>query len=96
LFDADTPLLDALTKARKLDVADESRIVAAVSVWERQLRDYTSMAERARRDVDTLLMPALSERSDIGSLLVGPFITPLNGADPMWRVPVVINIDTEI
>jgi hypothetical protein len=96
VFEADIPLLDALTKAGKLDIVDDSRIVAVVSVWERQLRDYTSMAERARRDVDTQLLPALYKRADIGPLLVGPFITSLNGADPMWSVPVVINIDIEI
>jgi hypothetical protein len=96
LFEADMPMLDALTKAGKLDVVDESRIVAAVSVWERQLRDYTSMTERERRNVDTLLLPALYKRGDIGPLQVGPFITSTNAADPMWRVPVVINIDSEI
>jgi hypothetical protein len=96
LFEADMPLLDAFTKAGKLDIVDESRIIAAVSVWERQLRDYTSMAERARRDVDTLLLPALYKRADIGPLLVGPFITSLNRTDPMWAVPVVINIDSEV
>ena len=95
LFEADTPLLDALTKGGKLDIVDESRIIAAVSVWERQLRDYTSMAERARRDVDTLLLPAFYKRGDIGSLLVGPWITKLNEAEPMWRVPVVVKVDTE-
>jgi hypothetical protein len=96
LFEAETPLLDALTKAGKLDIVDESLIIAAVSVWERQLRNYTSMAEHARHDLDSLLLPALYKRSDIGSLLVEPFVTPLNGTDPMWRVPVVINIDTKI
>lgn len=54
------------------------------------------MTERVRRDVDTLLLPALCKKADIGTLLVGPFITSQNRADPMWRVPVVINIDTEI
>ena len=54
------------------------------------------MAERARRNVDTQLLPALYKRADIGPLLVGPFITKLNGADPMWSVPLVINIDIEI
>jgi len=96
VFEAEIPMLDALTKAGKLDIVDDSRIVAAVSVWERQLRDYTSMAERARRDVDTQLLPALYKRADIGPLLVGPFITSLNRADPMWSVPVVMNIDIEI
>ena len=96
VFEADIPLLDAFTKAGKLDLVDDSRIVAAVSVWERQLRDYTSMAERARRDVDTQLLPALYKRADIGPLLTGPFITNLNGNDPMWSVPVVMNIDVEI
>lgn len=95
-FEADIPLLDALTKAGKLDVVDDPRIVTAVSVWERQLRNYTAMAERARRNVDTLLMPALYKRGDIGAVLTGPFITKLNNTDPMWRVPVVINVDTEI
>ncbi len=95
-FEADMPLLDALTKAGKLEVVDESRIVAAVSVWERQLRDYTAMAERARRNVDTQLLPALYKRADIGPVLMRPFLTTLNAADPMWSIPVVINIDTEI
>lgn len=48
LYEANTPLLDALTKVGKLDVVDDSRVIEAVSEWERQLRDYTSMAERAR------------------------------------------------
>jgi len=96
VFEAEIPVLDALTKAGKLDLVDDSRIVATVSVWERQLRDYTSMAERARRDVDTQLLPAFYKRADIGPLLVGPFITSLNEADPMWSVPVVMNIDFEI
>lgn len=96
VFEADMPILDALTKAGKLDVVDESRIVAAVSVWERQLRDYTSGAERERRNVDTLLLPALYKRGDIGPVHMRPFITSSNADDPMWRVPVVINIDAEI
>jgi hypothetical protein len=96
LFEADIPLLDALTKAGKLDVVDDSRIVAAVSVWERQLRDYTAAAVRARRNVDTLLLPALFKRGDISPVLMAPYITSLNIADPMWRVPVVINVDVEI
>lgn len=96
VFEAEIPLLDAFTKAGKLDLVNDPQIVATVSVWERQLRDYTSMAERARRDVDTHLLPALYKRADIGALLVGPFITDLNSADPMWRVPVVMNIDIEI
>jgi len=95
-FEADIPLLDALTKAGKLDIVDDSRIVAAVSVWERQLRNYTAMAERARRYVDTLLLPGLYKRGDIGAVLTGPFITSANGADPMWQVPVVIDVDKEI
>jgi len=89
-------LLDALTKAGKLDVVDEPRIIAAVSVGERQLRDYTAMAGRARRNTDTLSLPALYKRGDIGPVLMAPFITSLNGTDPMWSVPVIINIDSEI
>lgn len=96
LYEANTPLLDALTKGGKLDVVDDSRVIEAVSEWERQLRDYTSMAERARRGVDSLLKPALYKRGDIGSLLVGPWITEENGADPMWRIPVIIEVDREI
>ena len=96
LFEADIPLLDALTKAGKLDVVDDSRIVAAVSVWERQLRDYTASAERARVQVDTLLLPALFKRGDIGPVLMAPYITSLNRTDPMWGVLVAISIDTEI
>ncbi len=95
-FEADMPLLDALTKAGKLDVVDESRIIAAVSVWERRLRDYTAMAERARRNADTLLLPALYKRGDMGQVLTRPFLTSLNATDPMWSIPVVINVDTEI
>ena len=71
VFEADIPLLDALTKAGKLDIVDDSRIVAAVSVWERQLRDYTSMAERARRNVDTQLLPALLQKSRCWSITCG-------------------------
>jgi len=96
LFEADIPLLDALTKAGKLDVVDDSGIVAAVSVWERQLRDYTASAERARVQVDTLLLPALFKRGDIGPVLMAPYITALNRTDPAWGVLVAISIDTEI
>jgi hypothetical protein len=95
-FEADMPLLDALTNAGKLDIVGESRIVAAVSVWERRLRDYTAMAERARRNVDNQLLPALFKRGDVGAVLMGPYLDSANANDPMWSVPVVISVDTEV
>ena len=57
---------------------------------------YRPMAVRARRNTDTLLLPALFKRGDIGPVLMAPFITSLNEADLMWRVPVVIKVDSEI
>ena len=95
-FEADTPILDALTKAGKLEIIEDLRIAAALSVWERLLRDYTGMAERARQNVDNLLLPELYKRGDIGPILMRPRPGLLPPNNSLWSDSVTIRIDDEI
>jgi hypothetical protein len=69
-FEADMPVLDGLIRSGRLEIVQDRRILAALAVWERELRDYTVLAERARRIKDTQLLPALYVRGDIGAILV--------------------------
>ena len=69
-FDADTPILNGLIRSGRLEIVEDERILAPLATWERLLRDYTSFAERARRSLDLHLLPAISLRGDVGSLLM--------------------------
>ncbi len=69
-FEADTPVLDGLIRAGRLEIIENREIQTVLATWERLLRDYTSFAERARRNVDARLLPALYERGDLGATLM--------------------------
>ncbi len=104
-FEADMPVLDGLIRSGRLEIVQDRRILAALAVWERELRDYTVLAERARRIKDTQLLPALYVRGDIGAILVRVDLTrnntvleifPLEAAKSDQSDFVTIRIDEEL
>ena len=88
-YEADTPVLDGLIRAGRLEIIESREIQTVLATWERLLRDYTGFAERARRkgvviraldmrarrNVDERLLPALYARGDLGAALMAPLST---------------------
>ena len=94
-FEADTPVLDGLIRAGRLEIIEDRRIQGVLATWERQLRVYTAQAERSRRIVDERLLPALYPRGDLGAVLM----TPLGAEDFRGERPtptVDVQIDDEL
>ena len=69
-FEADMPVLDGLIKSGRLEIIEDQQLLGLISQWERQLRDYTAYAERARRNIDIHLIPAIAVRGDVGPILM--------------------------
>ncbi len=97
-FDADTPILNGLIRSGRLEIVEDERILAPLATWERLLRDYTSFAERARRSLDLQLLPAISLRGDVGSILMRSpnFRFDRAGFVPDTTDYVTIRIDQEL
>ena len=95
-FDADTPILNGLIRSGRLEIIEDGRILAPLATWERLLRDYTSFAERARRSLDLQLLPAISLRGDVGSVLMRSPIFYSEGAVQDTADYVTIRIDQEL
>lgn len=93
-FEADTPVLDGLISRGQLEIIEDRDIQNVLATWERELRDYTAFAERARRYSDELLLPALSCRGDVGDILMAADTEGLD--DPAHPVHVQIRIDAEL
>lgn len=69
-FEADTPILDGLIKGGQLYLIEDRNVQSVLATWERELRDYTAFASRARQYADQLLLPALYRRGDMGEVLM--------------------------
>lgn len=57
-FEADTPILDGLISRGQLEIIEDRNVQSVLATWERELRDYSAFAERARRYADEQLLPA--------------------------------------
>ena len=94
-YEADTPILDGLLRGGQLEIVEDRNVQSVLATWERELRDYTAFAVRARRYADDLLLPALYRRGDVGDMLM--VSTSLrNSVDPALEVPVQIRVDDEL
>ena len=70
-YEADTPILNGLIGAGRIDLIEDVNVVAAIARWENRLRNYTEVILRTRSHLDSHLIPALIERGDIGPALAG-------------------------
>ncbi len=94
-YEADTPILDGLLRGGQLEIVEDRNVQSVLATWERELRDYTAFAVRARRYADDLLLPALYRRGDVGDMLM--VSTSLrNSVDPALEIPVEIRVDDEL
>lgn len=91
-YEADTPILDGLLRGGQLEIVEDRNVQSVLATWERELRDYTSFAVRARRYADELLLPALYRRGDVGDVLMA---SNWASVDPALEVPVQIRVDDE-
>ena len=94
-YEADTPVLDGLINGGRLEIIEDHNVQSVLATWERELRDYTAFAERARRYVDNSLLPALYRRGDVGDVLMIP-LRNQNAKDPALDARVRIRIDDEL
>lgn len=94
-YEADTPILDGLLRGGQLEVINDRNIQSVLATWERELRDYTAFAERARRYSDEQLLPALYRRGDIGEMLMVS-LSNQNENNPGLDAPVLIRVDDEL
>jgi hypothetical protein len=94
-FEADTPILDGLISRGQLEIIEDRNVQSVLATWERELRDYTAFAERARRYADESLLPALYRRGDVGDILmISMSVAMSDNAD--LQVPVQIRVDDEL
>ena len=94
-YEADTPILDGLISAGQLEIIEDRNVQSVLATWERELRDYTAFAERARRYADESLLPALYRRGAIGDVLMfSPSSQSSN--DPALEAGVQIRVDDEL
>jgi len=68
-FEAETPVLDGLVQSGRLAVIQDQQVLSAIATWDRFLRDSLEIQQRARRNVDTYVIPALIKRGDVGNAL---------------------------
>ena len=65
-FEADTPVLDGLIRSGGLEIIESRELIGYLARWESGIRNYTELAQRARRNIDMQLIPSLSVRGDFG------------------------------
>lgn len=94
-FEADTPILDGLISRGQLEIIEDRNVQIVLATWERELRDYSAFAERARRYADELLLPALYSRGDVGDILMVS-ISLGNINDPALEIRAQIRVDDEL
>ena len=94
-FEADTPILDGLPRGGQLEIIEDRNVQSVLATWERELRDYTAFAERARRYADESLLPALYRRGDVGDVLMVS-LSHQSASDPALEVRVQIRVDDEL
>ncbi len=70
-FEAETPVLDGLVQSGRISIIQDRAILAALSIWERLLRNATDQDINARNLVHEQLIPALIEHGDVGDVIVG-------------------------
>ncbi len=88
--------MDGLVRSGRLEIVRDSQVVAALASWDRSLRDYLEVAQIARRNTDTLLVPALVKRGDVALALIGRSTLRANEAKTDAPPVATIAIDDEI
>ena len=68
-FEVESPVLDGLIRSGGLEIVEDREVVTALASWDRGVRNYMELAQRARRNSDTLLFPALAARGSISALV---------------------------
>ena len=68
-FEVESPVLDGLIRSGGLEIVEDREVVTALASWDRGVRNYIELAQRARRNSDTLLFPALAARGSISALV---------------------------
>jgi hypothetical protein len=90
-FEADTPIMDGLIRSGRLEIIEDQSLLRPIAQWERQLRNYTAFSVRARRTLDTHLVPALAMRGDVGWVMMVERFS----SSPRSNETVTIRIDNE-
>lgn len=78
-----------------MEIIEDRNVQSVLATWERELRDYTAFAERARRHSDEFLFPALYRRGDVGDILMVSRSNQ-NPNDPALEVRAQIQVDDEL
>lgn len=99
-FEVESPVLDGLIRSGGLEIVEDREVVTALASWDRGVRNYIELAQRARRNSDTLLFPALAARGSISSVVERGSATYareqfLNG-DPDPEHAIRIRVDEEL
>ncbi len=68
-FEVESPVLDGLIRSGGLEIVEDRDVVTALASWDRGARNYLELAQRARRNSDSLLFPALAVRGDMSHVL---------------------------
>jgi hypothetical protein len=90
-LEVETPVLDSLIRSGRLAVIQNPEFLAAISNWERMVRNTGEFEQRARRFADEQLMPALFSAAEIGHVLVNHIPgAPTSNLDPNGIVRVSI------
>ena len=68
-FEIESPVLDGLIRAGGLGIIEDREVISALASWERGAQNYFELAQRARRNNDLLLFPALAARGNMMRVL---------------------------
>ena len=65
-FEPRTPALDGLRQSGRISIVRDAEVRAGIAAWETSVRNASEWELRARAFVDAQIIPALSERGDVG------------------------------
>ncbi|MEM9209686.1 MAG: hypothetical protein AAGA61_10590, partial [Pseudomonadota bacterium] len=74
-FEVESPVLDGLVRSGGLGIVEDRDVVSALATWERGAQNYSELAQRARRNNDLLLFPALAKRGNMAPVLAAEWST---------------------
>ena len=68
-FDRVTPVLDGLIQSGNLSLIQNQEVLSSIAVWQRDIIQLSESQQDARRVTYEILIPALSERGNLGKPL---------------------------
>ncbi len=68
-FETLTPTLDGLRQSGRISIIRDREVRARIAAWERAVTNASEWELRARAFVDAQIIPALSQRGDVGHVL---------------------------